>query len=268
MSRITTTLLQDKKAKKEKITMLTSYDYSTAVMVDQAGIDCILVGDSLGNVILGYDSTLPVTMDDMIHHTRAVSRGAKNSLVVGDMPFLSYHVSIPEAIRSGVSSRRWAGGEAGGGEEGPTLSSYSCPILVMGHRIDSSLCTSSGFWVQEDLETAEQLLRDARALDEAGVFSIVLECVPAALARRVTAEVSVPTIGIGAGPDCDGQVLVINDMLGMYQGFVPKFVKKFANLQPVIAEALQSYKEEVEKGTFPADEHCFAIKEEVLEKLY
>ena len=276
MSRITTTLLQDKKAKKEKITMLTSYDYSTAVMVDQAGIDCILVGDSLGNVILGYDSTLPVTMDDMIHHTRAVSRGAKNSLVVGDMPFLSYHVSIPEAIRNAGRFIQEGGAQAvkleGGEERVDTIKAIlDAQIPVMGHigLTPQSVHQFGGFKVQgKDLETAEQLLRDARALDEAGVFSIVLECVPAALARRVTAEVSVPTIGIGAGPDCDGQVLVINDMLGMYQGFVPKFVKKFANLQPVIAEALQSYKEEVEKGTFPADEHCFTIKEEVLEKLY
>lgn len=276
MSRVTTTLLREKKARKEKITMLTAYDYSTAVMVDQAGIDVILVGDSLGNVVLGYETTLPVTMDDMIHHTRAVARGTKNSLLVGDMPFLSYHISIPEAVRNAGRFIQEGGAQAvkleGGEERVDTIKAVlDAQIPVMGHigLTPQSVHQFGGFKVQgKDVETARKLVRDAKALESAGVFAIVLECVPAALAERITAEISVPTIGIGAGPGCDGQVLVINDMLGLYGGFTPKFVKKYANLNPVILEALRQYKEEVESGAFPAAEHCFAINEEVLEKLY
>ncbi|ADI00936.1 MULTISPECIES: 3-methyl-2-oxobutanoate hydroxymethyltransferase [Syntrophothermus] len=276
MSRVTTTLLREKKARKEKITMLTAYDYSTAVMVDQAGIDVILVGDSLGNVVLGYETTLPVTMDDMIHHTRAVARGTKNSLLVGDMPFLSYHISIPEAVRNAGRFIQEGGAQAvkleGGEERVETIKAVlDAQIPVMGHigLTPQSVHQFGGFKVQgKDVETARKLVRDAKALEAAGVFAIVLECVPAALAERITAEVSVPTIGIGAGPGCDGQVLVINDMLGLYGGFTPKFVKKYANLNPLILEALRQYKEEVESGAFPAAEHCFAINEEVLEKLY
>jgi len=269
-------LLREKKARKEKITMLTAYDYSTAVMVDQAGIDVILVGDSLGNVVLGYETTLPVTMDDMIHHTRAVARGTKNSLLVGDMPFLSYHISIPEAVRNAGRFIQEGGAQAvkleGGEERVDTIKAVlDAQIPVMGHigLTPQSVHQFGGFKVQgKDVETARKLVRDAKALEAAGVFAIVLECVPAALAERITAEVSVPTIGIGAGPGCDGQVLVINDMLGLYGGFTPKFVKKYANLNPLILEALRQYKEEVESGAFPAAEHCFAINEEVLEKLY
>jgi len=276
VSRVTTTLLREKKARKEKITMLTAYDYSTAVMVDQAGIDVILVGDSLGNVVLGYETTLPVTMDDMIHHTRAVARGTKNSLLVGDMPFLSYHISIPEAVRNAGRFIQEGGAQAvkleGGEERVDTIKAVlDAQIPVMGHigLTPQSVHQFGGFKVQgKDVETARKLVRDAKALEAAGVFAIVLECVPAALAERITAEVSVPTIGIGAGPGCDGQVLVINDMLGLYGGFTPKFVKKYANLNPLILEALRQYKEEVESGAFPAAEHCFAINEEVLEKLY
>ncbi|NLU50913.1 MAG: 3-methyl-2-oxobutanoate hydroxymethyltransferase [Syntrophomonadaceae bacterium] len=276
MPRVTTTLLKEKKARKEKITMLTAYDYSMAVMEDEAGIDVILVGDSLGNVVLGYDSTLPVTMDDMIHHTRAVARGARNSLVVGDMPFLSYHVSIPEAVRNAGRFIQEGGAQAvkleGGVERVDTIKAIlDAQIPVMGHigLTPQSVHQFGGFKVQgKDMETAAKLIRDAKALDEAGVFSIVLECVPAPLARRITEEVSVPTIGIGAGPDCDGQVLVINDILGLYKGFTPKFVKRYADLHPLVAQALQAYKEDVESGAFPATEHCFAMKEEVLEKLY
>ncbi|MDH7497784.1 MAG: 3-methyl-2-oxobutanoate hydroxymethyltransferase [Syntrophomonadaceae bacterium] len=276
MARVTTAGLRFKKANKEKITMLTAYDYSLAAMVDEAGIDVILVGDSLGMVVLGYDSTLPVTMDDMIHHTRAVARGAKNSLIVADMPFLSYHVSIPEAIRNAGRCIQEGGAQAvkleGGEERVDTIKAIlDAQIPVMGHigLTPQSVHQLGGFKVQgKDLEGANKLIRDARALDAAGVFSIVLECVPAALAARITAEVSCPTIGIGAGPDCDGQVLVINDVLGMYKGHIPKFVKKFANLEPLINAALRAYKEEVERGDFPAAEHCFTISDEVLEKLY
>ena len=275
MSRITTAVLKEK-ARQEKITMLTGYDYSMAGMIDQAGIDMILVGDSLGNVMLGYSTTLPVTMDDMVHHTKAVSRAAQNAMVVADMPFLSYHISITEAVRNAGRLIQEGGAQAvkieGGVERVDTIKAIlDAQIPVQGHigLTPQSINQLGGFKVQgKDLETARKLIEDAKALDEAGVFSLVMECVPSELARRITAEVSCPTIGIGAGPHCDGQVLVINDMLGMFHGHIPKFVKKFANLQPLIIEALQQYKEEVMAGTFPAPEHCFTIKDEVLEKLY
>jgi len=276
MSRITTAVLKEKKARQEKITMLTGYDYSMAGMIDQAGIDMILVGDSLGNVMLGYSTTLPVTMDDMVHHTKAVSRAAQNAMVVADMPFLSYHISITEAVRNAGRLIQEGGAQAvkieGGVERVDTIKAIlDAQIPVQGHigLTPQSINQLGGFKVQgKDLETARKLIEDAKALDEAGVFSLVMECVPSELARRITAEVSCPTIGIGAGPHCDGQVLVINDMLGMFHGHIPKFVKKFANLQPLIIEALPQYKEEVMAGTFPAPEHCFTIKDEVLEKLY
>ncbi|MGR6837162.1 3-methyl-2-oxobutanoate hydroxymethyltransferase [Syntrophomonas erecta] len=276
MARITTTTLRDKKAKNEKITMLTSYDYSTAVMVDQAGIDMILVGDSLGNVVLGYENTLAVTMEDMIHHTKAVTRATSNCLVVGDMPFLSYHVSTQEAVRNAGRFLKEAGAQAikleGGTERVDTVKAIlDAQIPVMGHigLTPQSVNQLGGFKVQgKDLDTARKMIEDARAMDEAGVFALVLECVPTLLAKRITEEVSCPTIGIGAGHYCDGQVLVINDMLGMFSGHIPKFVKKFANLQPLIIAALKDYKKEVETGTFPGEEHGFTIKDDVLERLY
>jgi len=276
VARVTTATLRDKKAKQEKISMLTSYDYSTAGLVDQAGLDMILVGDSLGMVVLGYENTLAVTMDDMVHHTRAVVRGTKNAMVVADMPFLSYHVSVEEAVRNAGRFIQEGGAQAvkleGGVERVDAVKAIlDAQIPVMGHigLTPQSVNQFGGFKVQgKDLETARKLLRDAQALDKAGVFSIVLECVPSALAKEITAEVSVPTIGIGAGPDCDGQVLVINDMLGIYSGHVPKFVKKYVDLQPLIIEALKSYKKEVEEGSFPGPEHGFTISDEVLDKLY
>ncbi|MBP8820091.1 MAG: 3-methyl-2-oxobutanoate hydroxymethyltransferase [Syntrophomonadaceae bacterium] len=276
MARVTTATLRDKKAKQEKISMLTSYDYSTAGLVDLAGLDMILVGDSLGNVVLGYENTLAVTMNDMVHHTRAVVRGTKNAMVVGDMPFLSYHITTEEAVRNAGRLIQEGGAQAvkleGGVERVDTVKAIlDAQIPVMGHigLTPQSVNQFGGFKVQgKDLETARKLLRDAQALDKAGVFSIVLECVPSALAKKITEEVSVPTIGIGAGPDCDGQVLVINDMLGMYSGHVPKFVKKYVDLQPLIIEALKSYKKEVEEGSFPGPEHGFTISDDVLDKLY
>ncbi len=276
MARVTTATLRDKKAKQEKISMLTSYDYSTAGLVDLAGLDMILVGDSLGNVVLGYENTLAVTMNDMVHHTRAVVRGTKNAMVVGDMPFLSYHITTEEAVRNAGRLIQEGGAQAvkleGGVERVDVVKAIlDAQIPVMGHigLTPQSVNQFGGFKVQgKDLETARKLLRDAQALDKAGVFSIVLECVPSALAKKITEEVSVPTIGIGAGPDCDGQVLVINDMLGMYSGHVPKFVKKYVDLQPLIIEALKSYKKEVEEGSFPGPEHGFTISDEVLDKLY
>lgn len=276
MAKITTATLREMKIKQEKITMLTGYDYSMAGIIDQAGIDMILVGDSLGNVMLGYSTTLPVTMDDMVHHTRAVARAAVNSMVVADMPFLSVHIAIPDSIRNAGRLIQEGGAQAvkveGGVERVETIKAIlDAQIPVQGHigLTPQSVNQFGGFKVQgKDLETARKLIRDAKALDEAGVFSIVLECVPSELARRVTEEVSCPTIGIGAGPYCDGQVLVVNDMLGMFTGHIPKFVKKFANLQPIITEAFKQYQTEVRAGTFPGPEHCFTIKDDVLEKLY
>lgn len=276
MARVTTATLKDKKVRQEKISMLTSYDYSMAGLVDQAGLDMILVGDSLGMVVLGYEDTLPVTMDDMVHHTRAVVRGTQNAMVVADMPFLSYHVSVEEAVRNAGRLIQEGGAQAvkleGGVERIDAVKAIiDAQIPVMGHigLTPQSVNQFGGFKVQgKDLETARKLIRDAQALEKAGVFSIVLECVPSALAKKVTEEALVPTIGIGAGPDCDGQVLVVNDMLGMFSGHIPKFVKKYVNLQPLIMEALKSYKKEVEDGSFPGPEHGFAISDEVLDKLY
>ena len=239
-------------------------------------IDMILVGDSLGNVILGYDNTLAVTMDDMVHHTKAVVRGSKNAMVVADMPFLSYHISIEESVRNAGRLIQEGGAQAvkleGGVERVDTIKAIlDAQIPVMGHigLTPQSVNQFGGFKIQgKDLESAKKIIEDAKALERVGVFSIVLEGVPTKLAQRITEDLSVPTIGIGAGQYCDGQVLVINDMLGMFAGHIPKFVKKFANLQPLIIEALQQYKEEVEAGTFPAQEHGFSIQDEVLERLY
>lgn len=276
MARVSTATLLAKKQNHEKITMLTSYDYSMAGMVDAAGIDMILVGDSLGMVTLGYENTLAVTVDDMIHHTSAVVRGTSNTMVVGDMPFLSYHISKKEAVRNAGRFIQEAGAQSvkleGGVERVDTIKAIlDAQIPVMGHigMTPQSVNQFGGFKVQgKDIEGAKKIIADAKALEKAGVFGIVLECVPTPLAQRITEEVAVPTIGIGAGPYCDGQVLVINDMLGMFKGHIPKFVKKFANLEPLIMEALQSYKNEVEAGTFPGPEHGFTMKDDVLDKLY
>jgi 3-methyl-2-oxobutanoate hydroxymethyltransferase len=276
MARVSTATIREKKLKNEKISMLTAYDYSLAAMVDEAGIDMILVGDSLGMVQLGYENTLAVTMDDMIHHTKAVTRGTKQAMVVGDMPFLSYHISIEEAVRNAGRFIQEAGAQAvkleGGQERIATVRAIlDAQIPVVAHigLTPQSVNQFGGFKVQgKDLETAKKLIRDAKLLEEAGAFAIVLEGVPTKLAQRITEEVSIPTIGIGAGQYCDGQVLVINDMLGMFKGHIPKFVKKFTNLEPLIMAALKDYKSEVEAGTFPGPEHGFTIQDDVLEKLY
>jgi len=276
MARITTTAIKDMKRAGKRVTMLTAYDYSMATLVDEAGTDMILVGDSLGNVVLGFDTTLPVTMDDMVHHCKAVNRAAKNCLVVGDMPFLSYHISIEDAVRNAGRLIQEGGCQAvkleGGMERVPVIKAIiDAAIPVMGHLglTPQSVNQMGGFKVQgKDLDTAQRLLNDAHALEEAGCFAIVLECVPAPLAQRISEELSIPTIGIGAGPGCDGQVLVINDILGMYPKMSPKFVKKYVDLHPLITEAVRSYNQEVEAGTFPGPEHCFAINEELLQKLY
>lgn len=276
MSRVTVATIKEKKLNKQKISMLTSYDYSMAAMVDEAGIDMILVGDSVGMVQLGFENTLAVSMDDMVHHTAAVARGTKNALVVGDMPFMSYHVSREEAVRNAGRLIQEGGAQAVKLEGGLERVEFAKAIIdaqipVMAHigLTPQSVNAFGGFKVQgKDLDTAKSLIAAAHAFEEAGAFAITLECVPVLLAKKITEELSIPTIGIGAGAYCDGQVLVVNDMLGMFKGHIPKFVKKFANLEPLIKEALLAYKQEVEAGTFPGEEHGFTIKEDVLERLY
>lgn len=267
---------QDAKDGNRKITMLTAYDYSMAKMVDEAGIDAILIGDSLGMVFQGNDSTLPVTVDDIIYHTRAVVRGAKRALIVSDMPFMSYHVSPEEAVRNAGRLVKEGGAHAvkleGGVKYAKVIEAIvNAQIPVMGHigLTPQSVNAFGGFKVQgKDEAAARQIIEDAKAIEKAGVFAITLEGIPAKLAKMVTEAVSVPTIGIGAGRDCDGQVLVINDMLGMFSDFVPKFVKQYAKLNIDINSALKAYIEEVGNGSFPTDSHTFSIDSDILDKLY
>lgn len=276
MARVTVTNLREKKQAGTPITMLTSYDYAMAKLVDEAGIDMILVGDSLGNVALGYDSTLPVTMEDMIHHTKAVCRAAKQAMVVADMPFMSYQTSTRDALYNAGRLVKEAGAQAVKLEGGIEIleavrAIVSAGIPVVGHLglTPQSIHQLGGFKVQgKDSQTAQKLLDDAKLLAKAGICALVLECVPEKLAAKVTEAVETPTIGIGAGSVCDGQVLVINDMLGMYSDFTPKFVKKFAHLQQQMKEAVEAYKEEVSNRSFPAKEHTFAMSDDVLDKLY
>ena len=267
-----------KKAKEDgkKLSMLTAYDYSTASLLDAAGINGILVGDSLGNVILGYEDTISVTMEDMIHHGAAVSRGAKNALVVVDMPFMSYQGSVYDALKN--AGRLMKEGRAnavkleGGIEVVPQIQAIvQAGIPVMGHLglTPQSINAFGGYKVQgKDEAAAQKLLDDAKAIAEAGVFAIVLECVPSALAKKVTEAVDVPTIGIGAGADCDGQILVYQDMLGMFSDFTPKFVKRYANIGEAMKASFKGYIDEVCGGAFPAPEHGYGISNEVIEKLY
>jgi 3-methyl-2-oxobutanoate hydroxymethyltransferase len=265
MGRVTTATLMEMKARGEKMTMLTSYDYPTAVLLDEAGIDMLLVGDSVGNVVLGYEDTLPVTMDEMIHHTRAVARGTRRAMVVGDMPFLSYQASLPEAILNAGRFLKEGGAQAvkleGGSERASVVRALvETGIPVMGHLglTPQSVHQLGGFRVQgRDEAAARRLLDSALVLEEAGVFALVLEAVPAALAAQVTSRLQVPTIGIGAGPDCDGQVLVVHDMLGLSARRVPKFVRQYASLGDIVKEAVRAYQADVKDGSFPAPEHCY-----------
>ena len=264
------------KAKGEKLSMLTAYDYSTAKLEDESGINGILVGDSLGNVVLGYEDTVSVTMEDMIHHGAAVARGAKNALVVVDMPFMSYEATVEEAVRN--AGRLMKEGRAGAVklEGGVRVAEQIRAIVkagipVMGHigLTPQSINVLGGFKVQgKSEEAARALLADAKAVEEAGAFAVVIEAVPAALAQMITDAVSIPTIGIGAGAGCDGQILVYQDMLGMFSDFTPKFVKRYANVGEVMREAFANYAAEVASGAFPTEEHTYKIKDEVLEKLY
>jgi 3-methyl-2-oxobutanoate hydroxymethyltransferase len=264
-NKVTISTIREMKAKGEKITMLTAYDYSTALIVDEAGIDMILVGDSLGNVMLGYDSTIPVTMDDMIHHTKAVTRATKYAMVIGDMPFMSYQASQDEAIANAGRLLKEAGAHGikleGGREMADVVRRIvSAGIPVMGHLglTPQSVHQLGGYKVQgKQKEAAEKIIEDAKILEEAGAFSVVLECVPEKLAEEITASLTIPTIGIGAGIHCDGQVLVVNDMLGMFEKFTPKFVKKYANLNADMREAVSQYIDEVKSEVFPGKEHSF-----------
>ena len=264
------------KEKGEKLTMLTAYDYSTAKLMDEAGIDMILVGDSLGNVILGYEDTISVTMEDMIAHTAAFSRGAKNAFVLADMPFMSYQTSVYDAVMN--AGRLMKEGHAhgvkleGGARVCPQIEAIvAADIPVCAHigLTPQSINAFGGFKVQgKSEEAARQLVEDAKKVEAAGASLLVMECVPAKLAEVITKTVSIPTIGIGAGAGCDGQVLVNQDMLGMFSDFTPKFVKRFANVGEIMKQAFADYSAEVKAGTFPAPEHTYAISDEVIEKLY
>lgn len=264
MPRWTTSRIQAQKGK-QKIVCLTAYDYSTARLVDEAGIHLIIVGDSLGMTVLGYESTIPVTMEDMIHHTRAVARGAAHALVVADMPFLSYQASLELAIDNAGRLLKEADADAvkieGGAFRRPVVEALiQNGIPVMGHigLTPQSVKAFGGYKVQgRTPDQAEQLHADARALAEAGCFSLVLEGIPADLSTALSAEIPIPTIGIGAGPGCDGQVLVIQDMLGMFGDFQPRFVKRYASLGDTMQEAFQQYTRDVQDGTFPGPEHCY-----------
>jgi len=275
MERITTAMIREMKDRGERIVMVAAYDYPTARMLDDAGIDSVLVGDSLGNVILGYRDTLSVTMDEMIHHTKAVARGVKRALVVGDMPFMSYQASTEDAIRNAGRFLKEGHAEAVKVEGGLGMIKKIEAIIQSGVPVMGHLGLTpqwyhqfGGFRVRGKTEsTARAILEDAQRLERAGVFSIVLECVPWQLAKLVTEKVEVPTIGCGAGPCCDGHVLVLHDLLGLTGPHVPKFVKRYAKLDDVIIKALTSFKQDVKTGKFPTLEHSYDMPREEMRKL-
>ena len=264
-SRVTTAVVREMKTRGEKIAVLTAYDYPTAYLLDQSGIDVLLVGDSLGMVVLGYASTLPVTMEEMIHHTKAVCRGVERAMVIADMPFMSYQVSVESALHNAGRFLKETDAQAVKLEGGRDVAEMTrrmtvSGIPVMGHLglTPQSVQQFGGFKVQgRGDEAAQRILEDARILEEAGAFSVVLEAMPAGLAGEITRSLGIPTIGIGAGADCDGQVLVTNDMLGTYERFTPRFVKKYANLSAPMGEAFKQYMDEVKSGIFPGKEHSF-----------
>jgi 3-methyl-2-oxobutanoate hydroxymethyltransferase len=260
MDKVTVPALKEMKGK-EKITMLTAYDFCFAQILDEAGIDIILVGDSVGTTVLGYPTTLPVTVSEMIHHTRAVTKAVKRALVVIDMPFMSYQESIEKAKKNAGKMIKESGAEAVKIEGGERMKDVIKAIVdidipVMGHigLTPQSYHAIGGYKVQKE---EKRLLKDAKAIEEAGAFSIVLECVPRQIAKRITEEISIPTIGIGAGPDCDGQVLVVHDLLGLLGDFRPKFVKQYARMRDLVKKSVAEYIEEVRKGIFPDDSHSF-----------
>jgi len=270
--RVTISQIKEMKQKGEKISMLTAYDYVTAKIVDEAGVPLILVGDSLGMVVLGYDSTIPVTLEVMLHHTKAVVRGTKKALVVGDMPFMTYQISMEEAMRNAGRFMQEAGCQAVKLEGGVTVADkvkkmVDCGIPVMGHigLTPQSINQFGGHKIQgKTPEAAARLLEDARALDKAGAFAVVLETVPAPLAALITKKISIPTIGIGAGAGCDGQVQVINDILGSYTDFVPKHAKQYAKIASIMSIAIAQYHSEVKAGQFPTEAQSFPLDESVL----
>jgi len=264
-----------KKQEGRKITMLTAYDYPSGRLIDEAGMDMILVGDSLAMTVLGYESTIPVTMDEMVHHSKAARRGVKYALLIGDMPFMTYNIGDKETIRNAGRFIKEGGCGAvkieGGAEMADTVKSLvRSGIPVLGHigLTPQTATQLGGFRVQgRDAKSARKLVDSALALEKAGCFAIVLECVPDKLAELISGKLEIPTIGIGAGPHCDGQVLVTNDMIGMFDRFTPKFVKKYADLWPQLSNAFKRYREDVENGKFPSREHCFGMNESEIRKL-
>ena len=273
--RVSISDIKQMKAKQEKIVMVTAYDYPIAKLVDEAGIPLILVGDSLGMVVLGYDSTIPVTIDEMLHHTKAVARGAKNSLIIGDMPFMTYHTNISEAMKNAARFLQEGGAQAvkleGGEIAAETVKRIvDCGIPVMGHigLTPQFIHQLGGYKAQgRTPEAARQLLNDAKALEQAGAFAVVLELVPSELSKLITERIEIPTIGIGAGIDCDGQVQVISDLLGMFTDFVPKHAKQFTKLAPDIKTALNQYLEEVKTGAFPTKANSSSMDSNLLKDL-
>lgn len=272
----TSVTFKESKKNGEKLTMLTAYDYTTAKLLDESGVDSILVGDSLGMVVLGYDDTLSVTMEDMIHHSAAVARGAKNALVITDMPFMSYQTSVYDAVVNAGRLVKEGGAQAVKLEGGIEFCEHikaivkaSIPVCAHIGLTPQSINAFGGFKVQgKGKEEAQRLLDEARAVEEAGAFAVVLECVPAKLAKKISESISIPTIGIGAGAGCDGQVLVYQDMLAMYSDFKPKFVKQYAQVGSVMKDAFRQYIDEVKSGAFPSEEHTFKIDDDIIENLY
>jgi len=275
MEKVTIATLMEKKLKRQPITFLTGYDYPMAQMEEKAEIDIILVGDSIGMTVFGYDSTLPVTMDIMISHAAAVRRGAPNVFLIGDMPYMSYQVSIEEAIRNAGRFMAECGCDAvkleGGREMFDVVKAIvKATIPVMGHLglTPQSIAMLGGFKAQgRDARTALRIIEDAQALEEAGISLLLLEAVPPEVAKIITERARIPVIGIGAGPHVDGQCLIAHDLLGMFEAFTPKFVKKYANIGEQIVKALRDFKEDVEKGGFPGPEHCYGMPEEEIERL-
>ena len=273
--RTTANQIREMKSKGEKIAMLTAYDYATARIVDAAGIPLILVGDSLGMVVLGYESTIPVTIEEMLHHTKAVVRGTKQTMVVGDMPFMTYHISVDDTLRNAARFIQEAGAQAIKLEGGVNVAEkvrriVECGIPVMGHigLTPQSIHQFGGFKLQgKTPEAAKRVLADARALEAAGAFAIVLETVPAPLAKLISQKIGIPTIGIGAGPDCDGQVQVINDILGSFTDFVPGHAKQYAHLADIISKAVTQYRDEVKAGQFPTAKQSHTMDEKLLAEL-
>lgn len=265
MPKVTIQDLLKKKAEKKKITMLTAYDYPFAQIVDEAGIDGIIVGDSVGMVVQGLENTLPVTMDEMLYHTKIVSRAVKNAMVIGDLPFMSYQVSVEDGVRNAGRFLKEAGATAvkieGGAEVAEHIRAMTrSDIPVMAHigLTPQSIHRMGGYKVQgRTEESAMRLIEEAHIAEDAGAFSLLLEAIPMELAKRITEEVSIPTIGIGAGPYCDGQVLVLHDVIGLFERFLPRFAKRYVNLKDEALRAVKTYKEEVENGIFPSEEHSF-----------